>query len=100
MVKNILTILMVYNKINKNFPKNFNKSLFPPGRSEIIYNKKNRVIIIDYAHSKDAYQNLLKKLPFSNINTLIIYGCGGDRDKTKRPQIAKKLFQNILNYKL
>ena len=89
MVKNILTILMIYNKINKNFPTKFNKSLFPPGRSEIIYNKKNKVIIIDYAHSKDAYQNLLKKLPLSNKNTLIIYGCGGDRDKTKRPQIAK-----------
>ena len=37
MIKNIITILMVYNKIIKKFPLKINKSLFPPGRSEIIY---------------------------------------------------------------
>ena len=89
MVKNIITILMVYKKIIKRFPSKINKSLFPPGRSEIIHNKKNRVIIIDYAHSKDAYENLLKKLPLLDKKIIIIYGCGGDRDKSKRPQIAK-----------
>ena len=89
MIKNIITILMVYNTIIKTFPLKINKSIFPPGRSEIIYNKKNKVIIIDYAHSKDAYENLLKKLPLLNRNIIIIYGCGGDRDKTKRHQIAK-----------
>ena len=36
----------------KNFPSKINKSIFPPRRSEIIYNKNNKVIIIDYAHSK------------------------------------------------
>ena len=89
MVKNIITILMVYNKITNKFPLKVTKSLFPPGRSEIIYNKKNKVIIIDYAHSKDAYENLLNKFPLLNKSVIIIYGCGGDRDKTKRPQIAK-----------
>ena len=89
MIKNIITILMVYNRIIKKFPQKINKSIFPPGRSEIIYNKKNRLIIIDYAHSKDAYDNLLNKIPLLNKCVIIIYGCGGDRDKTKRPQIAK-----------
>ncbi len=89
MVKNLITILMVYKKITKQFPLELKKSLFPAGRSEIIYNKKNKVIIIDYAHSKDAFENLLKNLPFYNKKIIIIYGCGGDRDKTKRPQIAK-----------
>ncbi len=89
MVKNIITILMVYNSIIKKFPLKINKSIFPPGRSEIIYNKNNKVIIIDYAHSKDAYENLLNKFPLQNKSVIIIYGCGGDRDKTKRPQIAK-----------
>ena len=89
MVKNVITILMVYNTIIKKFPLKINKSIFPPGRSEIIYNKKNKVIIIDYAHSQDAYENLLKKLPLLNMNIIIIYGCGGERDKTKRQQIAK-----------
>ncbi len=89
MIKNIITILMVYNKIMKKLPIKITKSLFPPGRSEIIYNKKNKVIIIDYAHSKDAYENLLNKFPLLNKSVIIIYGCGGDRDKTKRSQIAK-----------
>ena len=89
MIKNIITILMVYKKIVRKLPLKFNKTLFPPGRSEIIHNKKNETIIIDYAHSKDAYENLLNKLPSLNKNIIIIYGCGGNRDKTKRSQIAK-----------
>ena len=80
---------MVYKKIFRNFPEKINKSLFPPGRSEIIYNKNGKVIIIDYAHSKDAYENLLNKLHLLNKEIIIIYGCGGDRDKTKRSQIAR-----------
>ena len=89
MIKNILTIMMVYNKIFKTLPLIINNSLFPPGRSEIIHNKKNRVIIIDYAHSEDAYENFLNKLPHFNKNIIIVYGCGGERDKIKRPKIAK-----------
>ena len=89
MIKNFVTILMLYNKILKKFPIKINKSIYPPGRSEIVYNKNNKIIIIDYAHSKDAYENLLSRLPLLNKNIIIIYGCGGDRDKIKRAQIAK-----------
>ncbi len=89
MIKNVITIFMVYKKIFKQLPLKINKSIFPPGRSEIVYNKKNKIIIIDYAHSKDAYKNLLCKLHLINKNIIIIYGCGGNRDKIKRPQIAK-----------
>ena len=35
------------------------------------------------------YENLLNKLHLFNKKIIIIYGCGGDRDKTKRPQIAR-----------
>ncbi len=89
MVNNIITILMVYRKIFKNNPLKLNNLLFPPGRSEIIHNKNNKVIIIDYAHSKDAYENLLYKFAKLEKYIIIIYGCGGNRDKIKRPQIAK-----------
>ena len=89
MIKNIITVLMFYKRITKKFPLRINETLFPPGRSEIIYNKKNKVIIIDYAHSKDAYENLLNKFHLLNKYIIIIYGCGGNRDKTKRSQIAK-----------
>ena len=50
MVKNILTILRYIIKLIK--LSKLNKSLFPPGRSEIIYNKKNKIIIIDYVIQK------------------------------------------------
>ncbi len=42
MVKNIITILMVYFNIVKQFPSKISNSLFPPGRSEIIFNKKTK----------------------------------------------------------
>ena len=89
MINNILTILMLYKKIIKNCPPKLNNTLLPPGRSEIIYNKKNKIIIVDYAHSKDAYKNLLNKFAILNKYIIIIYGCGGNRDKNKRAQIAK-----------
>ena len=57
----------------------------PPGRFEII-NYQDNVIIVDYAHTPDAMKNILKccnELKRGNIITVI--GCGGKRDKTKRP---------------
>ena len=90
---------MVYNIIVKKFPLIINKSIFPPGRSEIIHNKKNKVIIIDYAHSKDAYEKLLNNLPLLNKSIIIVYGCGGDRDKSKRKvmgEIVDKYSSDII----
>ncbi len=61
------------------------------GRFQIITNaKKNRIGIVDYAHTPDALENILKsiqEIPHSKI--ICIFGCGGDRDKTKRPIMAK-----------
>lgn len=56
-----------------------------PGRFEIVDCKQNFTAIVDYAHSSDALENLLKavkELEFSKIIT--VFGCGGDRDRTKR----------------
>lgn len=67
-------------------------SLIPVnGRFQIVYNsKKTRVAIVDYAHTPDALQNVLKsiqEIPHSKI--ICVFGCGGDRDKTKRPIMGK-----------
>ena len=64
---------------------------FIPGRMEFVGDEKNK-IFIDYAHTPDAYENILKlineiKKPKDRIITL--FGCGGDRDKDKRPLMAK-----------
>ena len=57
-----------------------------PGRLEIVKAGQDFAVIVDYAHSPDALENLLKtvaQLPHARIITL--FGCGGDRDRTKRP---------------
>lgn len=62
-----------------------------PGRLERIYDeKKNVSYFVDYAHTPDALvhaQDALRKAGFKRIVTL--FGCGGDRDRTKRPLMGK-----------
>lgn len=60
----------------------------PPGRMDsIIFD--NNTIIIDYAHTPDAVSNVLNSVKQLNPNHIYtIIGCGGDRDKTKRPIMA------------
>ncbi len=61
----------------------------PSGRMDTIFYETNR-IIIDYAHTPDAVENILKAVKELNPNHIYtIVGCGGNRDKTKRPEMAK-----------
>lgn len=61
----------------------------PNGRMDTIFYETNR-IIIDYAHTPDAVENILKAVKELNPNHIYtIVGCGGNRDKTKRPEMAK-----------
>jgi len=67
--------------------KNFEKV---PGRLEKVQNNKKLNIYIDHAHSDDALKNVLSTLKDLKKNKIInVFGCGGDRDKTKRPLMAK-----------
>jgi len=57
-----------------------------PGRVERVDAGQDFAVVVDYAHSPDALENLLhtvSQLPHAKIIT--VFGCGGDRDKTKRP---------------
>ena len=62
------------------------------GRFDYMVSKKDKVIgIVDYAHTPDALLNVLstiKKLRQGNEHIITVVGCGGDRDKTKRPIMA------------
>ncbi len=63
----------------------------PPGRMETFKLPNNAVAIVDYAHTPDALNNVLKslrKLPDLN-NIIVVVGAGGNRDQEKRPVMGK-----------
>lgn len=62
-----------------------------PGRFQIHYSPdRSRMAVVDYAHTPDALENILKSIRESRPKELIaLFGCGGDRDKTKRPKMGK-----------
>ena len=62
-----------------------------PGRMEFIGNK-NKKIFIDYAHTPDAFENifyLVNEIKQIEDKVITLFGCGGDRDKSKRAKMAK-----------
>lgn len=58
-----------------------------PGRLERLNSSKGFSIFVDYAHTDDALKNVLESLRLINHNgrIIMVFGCGGDRDKGKRP---------------
>lgn len=62
-----------------------------PGRFEQVQNKANITAIVDYAHTPDALKNVLKTINnfrTGNEQLITVIGCGGNRDKEKRPLMA------------
>ncbi len=57
-----------------------------PGRSEMVTNKKEIPIMIDYAHSPESLENILQAVKsYTRGKVISVFGCGGDRDSGKRP---------------
>lgn len=60
-----------------------------PGRLERIENASGIDVFVDYAHTPDALENVLECLkPFCSGKLITVVGCGGDRDRKKRPLMA------------
>ena len=56
-----------------------------PGRSELVDNKKELTIMIDYAHSPESLENILNAVKsYTRGRVICVFGCGGDRDNSKR----------------
>ena len=61
-----------------------------PGRFELIEEGQDFAVVVDYAHTPDGLENILqtaKKIVENHI--LVVFGCGGDRDATKRPIMGR-----------
>lgn len=62
------------------------------GRFEYLKAKNGTLGIVDYAHTPDALQNVLETIADVNsakVQVITVVGCGGDRDRTKRPEMAR-----------
>ena len=89
-IKNLLTNFICLITMNFKFnPKIiFNNSVIK-GRHHIILDKVNKLVIVDFAHTPDGVNNLLLPYDKVNCNKIVIFGCGGDRDKNKRSKMSK-----------
>jgi len=72
-----------------------------PGRFQVVSGAKDEVtVVVDYAHTDDALRNLLETArPLTRKRLITVFGCGGDRDRTKRPlmgAVAGRLSDLIL----
>ncbi len=60
-----------------------------PGRVERVANRAGLDLVVDYAHTPDALDNVLRTLrPLAQRRLICVFGCGGDRDPSKRPMMG------------
>lgn len=101
---NSAAAFVVLNKLgieDKLIVNSLNKINHIPGRFEVI-NSGNKKVIIDYAHTADSLEQTLKailELRKENEKIITVFGCGGNRDTTKRPimgKIASELSDKVI----
>ena len=94
-IKNVLMAMIAAEKSNIKFEKiikSIHKIKPINGRIEKIgYLKNSSKVILDYAHTPEALSNCLQNLEqqYKNRKIAIVFGCGGDRDKSKRSKMGK-----------
>jgi UDP-N-acetylmuramoyl-L-alanyl-D-glutamate--2,6-diaminopimelate ligase len=61
-----------------------------PGRVETVEEGQDFLVMIDYAHTPDSVENVLRATrPLAAGRLIVVFGCGGDRDRTKRPLMGR-----------
>ena len=70
------------------------------GRLELVAQRDDSAVFVDYAHTPDALKNAIESLrPYAKGKLTVVFGCGGDRDKGKRPEmgaIAQQLADRVI----
>ena len=86
----ISAIALISEHVDSNNLNKINRAAIkmPQGRGEILRLKEGK-ILIDYAHDQQAMQNILSELGDYYDDIILVFGCGGDRDKSKRPKMMK-----------
>ena len=71
-----------------------------PGRVQSFTSKNGYSVLVDYAHTPDGLENVLETIKeFAKGRIITVFGCGGDRDRTKRPimgEIASKYSDHVI----
>lgn len=97
-VANSMAALAAANSLGVNLREailSLGKSPQVPGRLEAVPAKRQFQIFVDYAHTDDALLNVLKTLrELAPRRLIVVFGCGGDRDRQKRPLMARVVDQN------
>lgn len=66
-----------------------------PGRLQRVPSVSGADVFVDYAHTDDALSNVLSVLkPLTRRRLITVFGCGGDRDRTKRPRMARAVAEH------
>lgn len=85
-----VAMAMIERTFNVRIPAQFEKIVPPDGRFYIQPYGSN-YIVVDFAHTPDALENICRGIreSFPNHKLKVLFGCGGDRDRTKRPLMGK-----------
>ena len=66
------------------------ENIVVPGRNELVPNKEELPIMLDYAHTAESLENILQaSKTYTPGRVICVFGCGGDRDKEKRPRMGE-----------
>jgi len=66
------------------------KAMAPPGRLEEVASAEAFRVVVDYAHTDGSLEAVLKALrPVTRGRLISVFGCGGDRDRSKRPRMGR-----------
>src|SRR5207253_3685598 len=97
-VANLLGALAAANALGINLREailSLSKTPQVPGRLQAVPAKRQFQVFVDYAHTPDALANVLKTLrELEPRRLIVVFGCGGDRDRQKRPLMANVVEQS------